>query len=269
MRRIFSTVFGPHEPALTVGSLAISATGRPADRAPCRSRRRRRRGPSCSQLASSASSANESGVDEPRDALAHRQLALLRRPSRGGAPGRRRSARSSASRERSVVRMVALRGVSALGSAIHRDRLLARVVVEAAARLSGRTSPRRPSCAASAARAKRRSRYSSNITSPIERDACRGPTKSSSVSGPIGWAAPRLHRGVDLLDRADALLVGADRVEHVGHEQPVDDEAGLVLGVHDRSSPSVSPNSKPVSSGLVGGRDRLAPPRAAASPARG
>ena len=30
MRRIFSTVFGPHEPALTVGSLAISATGRPS-----------------------------------------------------------------------------------------------------------------------------------------------------------------------------------------------------------------------------------------------
>jgi len=31
MRRIFSTVFGPHDPAFTVGSLAISATGRPVD----------------------------------------------------------------------------------------------------------------------------------------------------------------------------------------------------------------------------------------------
>src|SRR4051795_1854787 len=30
MRMIFSTVFGPHEPALTVGSLAMTATGRPA-----------------------------------------------------------------------------------------------------------------------------------------------------------------------------------------------------------------------------------------------
>jgi len=40
------------------------------------------------------------------------------------------------------------------------------------------------------------------------------------------------HRLVDLLDRADALLVGADRVEHVGHEQAVHDEAGLVLGLH-------------------------------------
>jgi hypothetical protein len=37
-----------------------------------------------------------------------------------------------------------------------------------------------------------------------------------------------LHGVVDLGDRADALLVGADRVEHVGHQQPVDDEAGRV-----------------------------------------
>ena len=40
-----------------------------------------------------------------------------------------------------------------------------------------------------------------------------------------------LHRGVDLLDRAEPLLVGADRVEQVRHEQAVDDEAGLVLRV--------------------------------------
>src|ERR1700732_3221285 len=32
MRRIFSTVFGPQEPAFTVGSLAISATTRPSAR---------------------------------------------------------------------------------------------------------------------------------------------------------------------------------------------------------------------------------------------
>src|SRR5680860_824914 len=58
MRRIFSTVFGPHEPALTVGSLAISATRRPSivarpvttPSAPS---------PSSFQLASSASSAKE------------------------------------------------------------------------------------------------------------------------------------------------------------------------------------------------------------------
>src|ERR1019366_1664208 len=39
-----------------------------------------------------------------------------------------------------------------------------------------------------------------------------------------------LHRLVDLLDRAHALFVGPNRVEHVGDEQPVHDEAGLVLG---------------------------------------
>ena len=60
MRRIFSTVFGPHEPALTVGSLAISATGRPPTSAmPVTTPSAPR--PSWSQLASSASSANDSG----------------------------------------------------------------------------------------------------------------------------------------------------------------------------------------------------------------
>src|SRR3954470_3308615 len=60
MRRIFSTVFGPHEPALTVGSFAISATGRPSivaipvttPSAPS---------PSSSQFASRPSSENEPG----------------------------------------------------------------------------------------------------------------------------------------------------------------------------------------------------------------
>src|SRR5215216_3197148 len=59
MRMISSTVFGPQEPAFTVGSFAISATGLPAmlaipvttPSAP---------NPSCSQLASRASSTNES-----------------------------------------------------------------------------------------------------------------------------------------------------------------------------------------------------------------
>src|SRR4051812_27551424 len=58
MRRIFSTVLGPHEPALTVGSLAISATVRPPIvpmpvTTPSAPR------PSASQLASSASSTSE------------------------------------------------------------------------------------------------------------------------------------------------------------------------------------------------------------------
>jgi hypothetical protein len=60
IRRIFSTVFGPHEPALTVGSLAMSATFRPPIRAsPVTTPSAPN--PSCSQLASSASSVNDSG----------------------------------------------------------------------------------------------------------------------------------------------------------------------------------------------------------------
>src|SRR3954447_15906324 len=60
MRRIFSTVLGPQEPALTVGSLAIRATRRPSIRPrPVRTPSAPR--PSCSQLASSASSTKESG----------------------------------------------------------------------------------------------------------------------------------------------------------------------------------------------------------------
>src|SRR3954447_5009635 len=59
MRRIFSTVFGPQEPALTAGSLAISAIGRPPTvpipvTTPSAPR------PSCSQFASRLSSARES-----------------------------------------------------------------------------------------------------------------------------------------------------------------------------------------------------------------
>src|SRR3954469_6784006 len=58
MRMIFSTVLGPHEPALTVGSFAITQTGRPAIAAiPVTTPSAPK--PSFSQFASSASSANE------------------------------------------------------------------------------------------------------------------------------------------------------------------------------------------------------------------
>ena len=57
---IFSTVFGPHEPALTVGSFAMTATWRPAT-VPMPVTTPSAPKPSCSQFASSASSANESG----------------------------------------------------------------------------------------------------------------------------------------------------------------------------------------------------------------
>ena len=76
MRRIFSTVLGPHEPALTVGSLAISATGRPAI-VPMPVTTPSAPSPSASQLASSASSVKEPSSSRRADALAHRQLALL------------------------------------------------------------------------------------------------------------------------------------------------------------------------------------------------
>src|SRR5918995_6751659 len=58
MRRIFSTVFGPHEPAFTVGSLAISATVRPPI-VPMPVTTPSAPSPSASQLARSASSVNE------------------------------------------------------------------------------------------------------------------------------------------------------------------------------------------------------------------
>src|SRR3954471_21693176 len=60
IRMIFSTVLGPQEPALTVGSLAIRQTGRPATVAmPVTTPSAPK--PSCSQLASSPSSTNEPG----------------------------------------------------------------------------------------------------------------------------------------------------------------------------------------------------------------
>src|SRR4051794_30825642 len=60
MRRIFSTVFGPHDPALTAGSFAISATGRPPS-VPIPVTTPSAPSPSCSQLARRPSSAIESG----------------------------------------------------------------------------------------------------------------------------------------------------------------------------------------------------------------
>src|SRR5688572_14470654 len=46
---------------------------------------------------------------------------------------------------------------------------------------------------------------------------------------PHGVAASELHPLVDVLDRADAFLVGADGVEQVGDQQAVDDKARVVL----------------------------------------
>ena len=81
MRRIFSTVFGPQEPAFTVGSLAISATLRPPTSAmPVTTPSAPR--PSCVPVGEQRLLGERLGVDEPRDALAHRDLALLGSRSR-------------------------------------------------------------------------------------------------------------------------------------------------------------------------------------------
>ena len=46
-------------------------------------------------------------------------------------------------------------------------------------------------------------------------------------------SASELHPFVDILERAEPVLVGAHRVEQIGHEQPVHDEAGTI-GRRDR-----------------------------------
>ena len=75
---IFSTVFGPQEPAFTVGSFAISATGRPRDR--------RHAGDDAVGAEALLLPVREQRVldervrvHEPRHAVAHRQLALVAR----------------------------------------------------------------------------------------------------------------------------------------------------------------------------------------------
>ena len=54
------------------------------------------------------------------------------------------------------------------------------------------------------------------------------PMKSASASGPIGWLAPFcIAASISAID-AEAALEARDRVDHVGHEQAVHDEAGRV-----------------------------------------
>ena len=61
--------------------------------------------------------------------------------------------------------------------------------------------------------------------------------------------------GVDRLDRADALLERADRVEHERDEDPVDEEARAVAGL-DRQLADARDVLRAGRHGLVGGRDR-------------
>src|SRR4051794_11286318 len=106
MRMIFSTVFGPHDPALTVGSLAMTQTGRPptvplpvaAPSAPRPRLGRRVVGHDADRPPADRPAARDDAVgaepvllpvgeqrlldegalvEQPVDALAHRELALL------------------------------------------------------------------------------------------------------------------------------------------------------------------------------------------------
>ena len=67
------------------------------------------------------------------------------------------------------------------------------------------------------------------------------PDEVEQLERPHRVVGAALHRDVDLLDRAEALLVGADRVEQVRDQQAVDDEARLVLRVHDGLLQALAP----------------------------
>ena len=79
--------------------------------------------------------------------------------------------------------------VRQLEPGLDRDRLLAGVVVEALAGLAAVPARPRPSCAASAA-ARSGARGTRRTSRRRSRPSVSSPTKSASVSGPIGWLAP-------------------------------------------------------------------------------
>ena len=88
MRRIFSTVFGAQDPALTVGSLAITATGLPGDRAQAGDYALGSEAlllPARQQPVFGERAADRGALRRVRG----RAACPVRRLSRGGAPGRR------------------------------------------------------------------------------------------------------------------------------------------------------------------------------------
>ena len=114
MRRIFSTVFGPHEPALTVGSLAISATGRPSI-VPTPGHDAVGAEPVLLPVGEQRLLGEGALVEQQRDALAHRQLALLERllaVALGAAGERALGARSARARSAGASAARAHRGSS-------------------------------------------------------------------------------------------------------------------------------------------------------------
>src|SRR5271166_2697592 len=260
MRRIFSTVFGPHEPALTVGSLAISATARPSTvptpvTTPSAPR------PSSCQFASSASSANESSSSSSatRSRTASLPCSAAFSWWRCGPPARARaeaSCRSEASVSVDLVLNAAApegggsggsrarcgadggrsRGLPRAGwrgrsrGSVHSEGrvglwLLPGVVIEADPALA--PEPPRAEHLAQRRRAREAplaelvEEHVADRAQRVQPDEVGERERAHRVSG------AGLHRLVDLVHRAHALLVRADRVEHVRHEQAVDDEARL------------------------------------------
>ena len=263
MRRIFSTVFGPHEPAFTVGSLAISATLRPPTSAmPVTTPSAPR--PSASQLASSASSANDSGSTSRATrsrtghlALLGQSLAVALGPAGQRALERAVEVASGAGlshRVRGVYESACASGQWRRSWSIGIGRV-AGVIVEAAPRLAARGARPSTSFAASAAARSAPRGSSSNMISPTECVVSR-PTKSSSVNGPIGWLAPPFIAASICSIEPDALLARADRVEQVRDQQAVDDEARLVARVRPWSCRASRRTRSRARAASVAGRDR-------------
>ena len=185
---IFSTVFGPHEPALTVGSLAITRDRPAADVADAGDDAVGAE-PVLVPVGEQRLLGERALVEQQRDALADGQLALL-----GGLLAMARRAAG----ERALARLAdAFAPGRPAGPARSSTALLTRPGSRPAPRPSSRRSPSRlrpNQPALSILRsvggcAKRRSRNSSQSTSQIE-PSVSSPTKSASVSGPIGCPAP-------------------------------------------------------------------------------
>ena len=179
---IFSTVFGPHEPALTVGSLAITATGRPSivaepgDDAVGAE-------PVLLPVGQQRVLDERALVEQPRDALAHGQLALLGRLLRGGARARPRAARSSASWRRRVGHGRTASARSA-GGARHRRLGRQRPGAAAGRRPAARRRRAAAGCGQPTAATAVRAGLDASTTNSAEHDARRGTpgTRSRSIA---------------------------------------------------------------------------------------
>src|SRR3954453_3399741 len=117
-----------------------------------------------------------------------------------------------------------------LAPGIDRDGLIAGVIVEPAPRLP----PEVPGLDHLLERVRRGEallavgvdHYVGDRPQRVESDEVRKRERPHRVAG-AGH-----HPGVDGLDRSNALLLGADRIQHVGDQQAVDDEAPVVVRSH-------------------------------------